>query len=268
MLGFADSAPLGSCKSSCSDASAGSYPIDRSAIQFDCTRQCGASHNPPRRTAQQRAHGARTTRTGRGREGPMKGRGRRGRACHVAPSRGHSLGCIGHHAALRALQRRGAPRGIENRHPATPPDTPHPSKLTRGKMRRSNRFPARSSRLLTAPPLRVGRSPSLNPLVKRTEQRTPAPFRTLEGGAPWRDPSTSGPAWSSVPGSSPPAARWRQFGPRSRPACAYPCKCRCGKCESAESEHPCGLAAGGQCGKPLRKVRKCGKPSSAGVRGG
>ena len=47
---------------------------------------------------------------------------------------------------------------------------------------------------------------------------------------------------------------------------AYPCKCRCGKCGSAESEHPCGLAADRKCGK---KCGKCGKSAcvaSAGIR--
>ena len=44
------------------------------------------------------------------------------------------------------------------------------------------------------------------------------------------------------------------------PATVYPCKCKCGKCGSAESEHPCGFAADGKCGT------KCGSAVNLAVR--
>lgn len=40
-------------------------------------------------------------------------------------------------------------------------------------------------------------------------------------------------------------------------------QCRCGKCGSAETQHPCGFAAGRQCGKQCGKCGKPGAPLSA-----
>ena len=54
--------------------------------------------------------------------------------------------------------------------------------------------------------------------------------------------------------------------PDRRCARVYPCNCRCGKCGSAESEHPCGLAAGGKCGTQCGRCGKSGGVASAGIR--
>ena len=49
---------------------------------------------------------------------------------------------------------------------------------------------------------------------------------------------------------------WRRWTRRAR---SHP-QCRCGKCGSAESQHPRGFAAGRQCGTQLGK---CGKPGAS-----
>ena len=49
-------------------------------------------------------------------------------------------------------------------------------------------------------------------------------------------------------------------GTHLSPATAYPCKSKCGKCGSAESEHPCGFAADGKCGT------KCGSAVNLALR--
>ena len=54
-------------------------------------------------------------------------------------------------------------------------------------------------------------------------------------------------------------------GACARPVCLG-CICRCGKCGSAESQHPCGFPAGGQCGNKCGSAESGAGPPSAPVR--
>lgn len=54
--------------------------------------------------------------------------------------------------------------------------------------------------------------------------------------------------------------------PRAASMHVDPCEMKCGKCGSAESEHPCGFPADRKCGTQCGKCGKPGSPPSANIR--
>lgn len=103
------------------------------------------------------------------------------------------------------------------------------------------------------PPDRLGhlatRQANCQATGKASHYRNLGPFRTAT------PESTEGPKRVGI--------RCATAALRRRPAAAcrrraYPCTSNCGHCGTAGSEHPCGLAAGANCGTQLRNCGNCG----------